>query len=449
VIGDRASSQESATRAYTELLLQEIASSAKAKAHDAASSSSPSSSCLSESEAFASTSSSGINGGSVQGLETIYFGGGTPSLLPVDCVQKILASLRANFGIHEKAEVTLEMDPGTFDAARLDALLAVGVNRISMGVQSFSDQVLTQCGRAHDAQDVQRALAFCRDNERLDNFSLDLISSLPHVNLGAWRDTLRQAAESGCTHISVYDLQIEDKTAFGRWYKPGEFPLPTDALSADMYKAAVEILTRAGFEHYEVSNYARPGKRSRHNTKYWACEPVWGFGMGAASFVNGLRATRPTKMQQYAEWVQLLQERGYEQAIAQLLALEDAASIDGRDDDGDDDIDVDGDESSTGTHTNTNASFQVGTETDEALEVVMLALRTADGLDVPAFAEKYGNAYVDKILSGVKQFAGQGLVQLKRAAAPDCSLRNVRLTDPDGFLMSNDVISSIFAEFIN
>ena len=378
VIGDRESTLRSETESYVNLLTQEIEL------------------CASERSNKEET------------LGTVYFGGGTPSLLLPEQVYKVLQCLDSKFGIETGAEVTLEMDPGTFDLSRLREFQAAGVNRVSMGVQSFDQTVLSSCGRAHSAQDVEQAVA-CMHSAGMENFSIDLISSLPGVSLEAWRSTLHRAAATGCSHVSVYDLQIEDKTAFGRWYSPGQFPLPSDSDSAAMYTVAVETLTSAGFEHYEVSNYARAGRRSRHNQKYWHCEDVAGFGMGAASYVNNIRASRPDNMTAYLSWLALAQNQQqlYSNAVAALP----------------------------------------GSESGEMLDGIMLALRTSDGLDLAELRATHGAQVVEKTLAGVKKFAGLGLVELRRNPPPDCSPLSLRLTDPKGFLVSNDIISTIFAQF--
>ena len=387
VVGDRASTQLAETEAYVDLLLREIAAAAPE---------------WGEQQQQQSPAQ----------LETVYFGGGTPSLLTPGQVTKILRALDVNFGILPQAEVTLEMDPGTFDLPTLESFLRGGVTRVSMGVQSFDAEVLTRCGRAHSAQDVDMAIAHCHA-AGLENFSVDLISSLPGVSLESWRDTLHRAVDTGCSHVSVYDLQVEDKTAFGRWYQPGRFPLPSDDESAAMYSTAVQVLGEAGFEHYEVSNYARSGYRSRHNQKYWRCESVAGFGMGAASYVDEVRATRPESLPSYRGWL-----FGVESGIKEGTTPYSAA-----------------------------VAALPGSERGEALDGIMLALRTADGLDMDQLASMHGRPVADKVLAGVAKFAGQGLVELRRGRPPDCGVRWLRLTDPKGFLVSNDIISTIFAQF--
>ena len=135
-------------------------------------------------------------------------------------IESILKTIESNFGISDDAEITLEMDPGTFDSNRLKRLKSIGINRVSMGVQSFNDETLVKCGRSHCVNDVNNAINDLK-SAGIDNYNIDLISSLPNVSIGQWEETLRTAVSTGCTHISIYDLQIEEKTAFGRWFSPG------------------------------------------------------------------------------------------------------------------------------------------------------------------------------------------------------------------------------------
>lgn len=359
------------------------------------------------------------------------------------------------------------MDPGTFDENKLTQIRSAGVNRLSLGVQSFDKEVLQKCGRAHTVEDVARALRLVTASEFKDNFSIDLISSLPGLTIELWQETLQKAANSGCSHISVYDLQVEDKTAFGRWYSPGVFPLPTDEQSALMYCRAAEILNLSGFEHYEVSNYARPGKRSQHNQRYWGCKPTWGFGMGAASYINNNRYTRPDKMGEYSQWVDELEIHGFTMSTIQ-------------DEDDDDDKD-EKPKSSTAKDIGDNSeeSDDDGGElivspdissppgSADILEVVMLALRTSDGLSLGNLGKEYGALSVEKVIQAVQPFVDRGLMTIRSDSGDDIlgdstqkgphyesqsgsgripSDGRIRLTDPQGFLVSNDIISSVFVE---
>lgn len=329
-----------------------------------------------------------------------------------------MSELDRLFGVSSSTEVTLEMDPGTFTSGRLTLLQQVGVNRVSMGVQSFNDELLKKCGRAHNLQEVYNAIDALHKSG-LKNFSIDLISSLPFLTLDLWKDTLSCAVKAGTPHISIYDLQVEERTAFGRWYTPGEFPLPTDEISAEMYKTGVEILTSNGFEHYEVSNYAKDGYRSRHNQQYWKREQVYGFGVGAASYVKGVRFSRPPRINDYYNYVNSLVSQDIPD-----LKRDQAKNV----------------------------------EEDDMLESIMLALRTADGIDVTKFEREYGLHAIKKIAKSLFPFEENVIclvdekpiqlnTLLNAVESNNHSSIRLRLSDPKGFLISNDIISSVFAAF--
>ena len=193
-----------------------------------------------------------------QSLKTVFVGGGTPSLLSVKQLDRILEALDGQFGISAGAEISMEMDPGTFDLNQLEGYLAAGVNRVSLGVQTFQPELLQICGRSHTVADIWAAVEMIRQVV-VPNFSLDLISGLPHQTLKQWQATLEASVAIAPSHISIYDLTIEPGTAFGRYYQPGAKPLPTDEATVQMYRQGRQVLTGAGYEHYEISNYAQPG----------------------------------------------------------------------------------------------------------------------------------------------------------------------------------------------
>jgi coproporphyrinogen III oxidase-like Fe-S oxidoreductase len=347
-----------------------------------------------------------------------------------------LKTLQSTLGFASNAEITLEMDPGTFDDDKLVKLRDAGVTRLSLGVQSFDSEILRKCGRAHTVDDIANSLRLVMASDFKDNFSIDLISSLPGLSDETWQNTLDSAASCGCSHISVYDLQIEDKTAFGRWYTPGIFPLPTDEQSASMYCSAAASLIAKGFEHYEVSNYAKAGKRSQHNQRYWKCLPTWGFGMGAASFIENNRFTRPDRMAEYSNWVTQLELEGF----GLTTALTDNLIVDNESNNTEGDSETDDLLLSDGIYSPPGAP--------DILEVVMLALRTSDGLDLAALRSVYGSLSVEKIYGAVKPFVERGLVVItnEKVEGTDFRESTISLTDPEGFLLSNDIISSVFVE---
>jgi putative oxygen-independent coproporphyrinogen III oxidase len=235
-------------------------------------------------------------------LETIFFGGGTPSLFPVDLLETVLKTLKERFGIAQGAEISLEIDPGTFSLEQLIWYKNIGISRLSLGVQGFQDHLLEKCGRSHRVINIFTACDHLR-RSRIP-WSLDLISGLPDQTLADWQASLDQAIALEPDHISCYDLVVEPQTPFGKQYEPGERPLPSDEHTAAMYRLASKALHQAGYDHYEISNYAKPGHQCRHNRVYWENRPYYGFGMGAASFTQNQRFARPRTRAKYYAWVE-------------------------------------------------------------------------------------------------------------------------------------------------
>ncbi len=235
-------------------------------------------------------------------LQTIFFGGGTPSLLPIAGLAQILQTLQTQWGIEENAEISMEIDPGTFDAAQLRAYQNLGINRFSLGIQAFQDSLLATCGRHHRLTDIDQALTAIAQVS-VKNWSLDLISGLPNQTPDHWQASLTQAIQARPNHISCYDLVLEPQTVFDKREQRGQLALPPDDLSANFYRHAQQWLTAAGFDHYEISNYAQPGDRCRHNQVYWRNQSYYGFGMGATSYLQGQRFSRPRTRESYYQWL--------------------------------------------------------------------------------------------------------------------------------------------------
>lgn len=334
-------------------------------------------------------------------LTTVFFGGGTPSLLSVDQLNYILNTLDQEFGIATNAEISMEVDPGTFDLKQLQGYKSAGINRVSLGVQAFQPQLLQICGRSHSVADIWQAVDHIRRVD-MPNFSLDLISGLPHQTLEQWQESINAAVAIAPTHISIYDLTIEPVTAFGRYYQPGIQPLPSDDTTVLMYSQASQILTAAGYQHYEISNYALPGHQCRHNRVYWENRPYYGFGMGATSYVQGQRFTRPRKTKEYYQWVQDL--------IAANGGLDCPQTL-----------------------------------PDEVLlETLMLGLRLADGVSLSNLAQQFGEATVEKIWTCLQPYYDQGWVEIIGTDVGIPTQGRLRLSDPQGFLFSNVVLAQLF-----
>jgi len=251
-------------------------------------------------------------------LATIYIGGGTPSLLSASQVASLLDHLRSHFGFQYGAEITLEIDPASFDKRSLEGFLDAGINRLSLGAQSFDDNVLRELGRSHSSNDLLEACDWIQENfkrGRLASWSLDLIRNLPGQNLIAWKRQLLKAISIAPPHLSIYDLTIEKGTVFAWRVNRGELSLPNDDLSFDISKVTSQILNRAGFSRYEISNYALPGHASRHNRVYWSGASWWGFGQGATACPWGHRFSRPRTRKLYKEWLET------EETISKLGSL--------------------------------------------------------------------------------------------------------------------------------
>ncbi|HIK10689.1 MAG TPA: coproporphyrinogen III oxidase [Oscillatoriaceae cyanobacterium M33_DOE_052] len=376
VVGDRASGDQSGTIVhYVEFLLREIAST-------------PTRNC--------------------QPLTTIFFGGGTPSLLSVGQLEKILAAIDRRFGISDDAEISLEMDPGTFDREKLTGVLAAGVNRVSMGVQAFQDELLKVCGRSHAVTDIFAAVDLvCQVG--VPDFSIDLISGLPHQTLAHWQESLATAIRLQPTHISCYDLIVEPHTPFNRYYTSGVPPLPDDETAANMYRCAQEMLTNGGYQHYEISNYALPGHQCHHNRTYWENRPYYGFGMGAASYIAGQRFTRPRKLREYYDWV--------EQFIANNGVID----------------------------------FPITPPEEVVLETLMLGLRLTAGIKLASLEHLLNTETSQRFWQRLQPYQQRGWVQLLDdsgeiiAAADRLPITGrLRLSDPEGFLFSNSILASLF-----
>jgi putative oxygen-independent coproporphyrinogen III oxidase len=341
----------------------------------------------------------------VASLNTIFFGGGTPSLLSVNQLDRILNIVDQKFGIAKTAEISMEVDPGTFDQEKLQGFVNLGINRVSLGVQAFQDHLLKLAGRSHTVDEVFTAINII-EKIGIQNWSLDLISGLPEQQLKDWEFSLQTLLKIHPTHVSIYDLIVEEKTPFSRYYKPGEYPLPSEESTTQMYRLAQKLLTQAGYEHYEISNYSKPGFQCQHNLVYWKKQPYYGFGMGAASYLQGYRLTRPRKRLEYYAWV----DGNYPYNISEF----------------------------------------VDTTQEQLLENLMLGLRLAQGINLEDLSQQFGTEITAKILALLMPFYQQGLVQIldnhQNPIQPNINQGFIRLTDPDGFLVSNEILSTLFAE---
>lgn len=217
---------------------------------------------------------------------TLYFGGGTPSLLEPPLASRIIETAARLFHLAADAEITLECNPGTVTRQRLSGFRSAGVNRLSLGIQSFDDALLLRLGRVHSAEEAREAFAAARE-AGFRNVGIDLIHSLPGQTVPLWERELGQACDLEPEHLSIYGLTVEEGTPFALLEQEGRLSLPDEDESAEMYEKSAEILSGRGYDHYEIANFARPGFRSRHNSGYWERRPYLGFGAGAHSLLPG------------------------------------------------------------------------------------------------------------------------------------------------------------------
>jgi oxygen-independent coproporphyrinogen-3 oxidase len=233
-------------------------------------------------------------------LDTLFLGGGTPSQLPPAALRRLFGLLRRQFALAPSAEVSFEVNPADFDESLADSLHELGVTRVSLGAQSFDDAKLQRLERDHTAAEVRRAAALASS---FPTWSLDLIFAAPGETLAQWQADLEAALELGSPHLSTYGLTIEPGTSFFSRRRRGRLATVPEETERAMYLAAIDGLTAAGYEHYEVSNFARPGHRSRHNENYWTGGEYFAVGPGAARHVGGRRETNHRSTFTYLERV--------------------------------------------------------------------------------------------------------------------------------------------------
>ncbi len=251
-------------------------------------------------------------------LSTIYIGGGTPSLLSPGQIKSLLDHLRNQFGFQDGVEITMEIDPASFDQRQLEGYQLSGINRVSLGGQSFNDKVLEQIGRRHRNQDLLVACELLKDAFKKGNitsWSIDLIQNLPEQDLLTWENELINALATGAPHLSVYELSIEPGTVFEKKRIQGQLELPNDDLAIEIMRLTSSKLREAGFSRYEISNFALPGHASRHNRAYWSGVGWWGFGQGATSAPWGMRLARPRTRDGYRKWLENQEKYGLDSSL--------------------------------------------------------------------------------------------------------------------------------------
>lgn len=321
---------------------------------------------------------------------TLYVGGGTPTLLNEQQLCLTVEAVQSVLGLPSDAEATVEANPATADRSKMEGLLAIGFNRISIGAQSFEGTLLQQAGRVHTVDDTRQAVIDARF-AGFANLSLDLIYSLPGQDVEMWRSTLQETIDLKPDHVSLYDLTIEPGTPFAEMLERGRLKLPDEDTQIEMYSLAQQMLDSSGYEQYEISNFAKPGFQSAHNQFYWRNEEYYGFGAGAVSYLDRKRVRNVAKPEDY---IRLIEETGSAVETVEELTAEAAMG-----------------------------------------ETVMLGLRLIKGVDLALFQERF-NVEIDKVYqTEIGKQTELGLLELTES--------RLRLT-PKGLLLANEVM----AEFI-
>lgn len=316
---------------------------------------------------------------------TIFFGGGTPSLLSVSQIARLLNACRNAFAVDAEAEITLEANPGTLTQEQLAGLRAAGINRLSMGAQSFDAGLLKELGRIHSPAEITQAVEYARA-AGFTSINLDFMFGLPGQTMQHWRETLDRALDLHPEHFSLYSLIIEEGTPFYTWTHEGRITPGDEDLCADMYEYADECLQKAGYMNYEISNWALPGHHSRHNLTYWQNLPYIGMGAGAYSSFGGRRFSNERDPQEYTRILK--------------------------------------------THRIPEVESETIERTQAMAETAFLALRTSVGLHLPTFEQRFAEPFA--------QFVGDRLHMVEEAGLLEYDDGWLRLSKR-GRLLGNEV----------
>lgn len=303
--------------------------------------------------------------------DSLFIGGGTPSVVDV----QYIAGLMPLLPLTEGAERTLEANPGTLNREKLRIYRECGINRLSLGVQSFHDQELAFLGRIHSGEDAVASFQAARD-AGFDNISLDLMFGFPGQTLASWRKTLETAVALEPDHLSFYSLQIEESTPLYQWFREDRVEQLPDELNRDMYHFAVDFLEQNGYGRYEISNAARPGKQCRHNLKYWTMAPYFGLGIGAHSFVGETRYAGSDTLDEYFQFTEALDRSGH--------------YFDGR-----------------------LREILRNSPEDSMSDYLFTGLRLTGGIALPDFERRFGVTFREKYAEALDQHLGDGTLILK------------------------------------
>jgi len=329
-------------------------------------------------------------------VDTIYFGGGTPSLLSTKQIKRSLGAVKDRFEIIDAPEISLEINPGDGGVdpesrrATMRAWRSLGINRASFGAQTFDDRELKLLGRTHDSADVRKTFALLRD-ARFANINLDLIAGLPGQTMAGWKRNLDDALKLRPEHLSLYLLDVHEGTPLADQINRGMRPKPDDDLAAEMYATMIDQMCAAGYEHYEISNFCLPGFESRHNTKYWVGSPYYGFGNSAHSYDGARR--RWANERDAAKYVEMIARR--DSAIVDRTMLSDE---------------------------------------ETRSEAIFLGLRLMRGIDLQAYESRFGKNLREEYNGELDRLRAAGLIEIEGEL--------LKLTTR-GALLSNEVFAAL------
>ncbi len=325
-------------------------------------------------------------------LESIYLGGGTPSLLNGQQLKSILQTVTNEFTLLPEAEVSLEANPATLDKIKLAQMEEAGINRISLGVQSFFNDELALLGRVHNAKAVMETIELFHARG-WKNFNLDLIYGLPGQSLDKWMQSLKQAVDCGPSHLSMYLLQLEEETPMGKDVAAGHLQMLNEDAEWYMFDQAMEYLEGKGFEHYEISNFCRPGYECRHNLRYWEAEEYLGLGAGAVSFINSSRFINEPYLKQYVDTLLT----GEQWPVQELEDM---------------------------------------SERELMIDALILGLRLCAGIDLDQFKERFGVDITSEYKKIIAYYRGRGLLNIANG--------HLKFTKA-GYFLSNQVLCQFIA----
>lgn len=322
-------------------------------------------------------------------IETIYFGGGTPSLLPANDIHAVLNEIRAHYQVGSDAEITIETNPDDINSGRLREWKAIGINRLSIGIQSFFEEDLQWMNRAHNAVQAKNCIELAQ-KEGIGNITIDLIYGTPTLSDEKWKVNIETALSLGVPHLSCYALTVEPSTALHKMIEQNKKEAVDTDKQAGQFLLLMEWLSAAGYEHYEISNFAQPGMRSRHNSAYWQGKPYLGLGPSAHSY-NG--ASRRWNIANNTLYINALQKN-------ELFFEE-----------------------------------EILTPSQQLNEFIMISLRTMEGIDLKLVKEKFGESHVKHLLKNSKEY----IMANKIVESDDC----LRLSN-EGKLLADGIAATLF-----